>query len=831
MSNPGYAIDSALLDLFRSELEIHTAALSEGLLALEASASAPSGFEGLLRAAHSIKGAARVVGVEPATRLAHALEDRLVMIRDRQDTVRAEEIDVHLRVVDLFNQLAASTASIETLADWHASHGPAVEALISELAALSVVPRPAAPAPAALVPAPAPVAAALVPAAPPSVPAPAAPAAPPVAPPPAAPSAIPPAVAAPPAASPFVPAAAVAAAMAVPGSSALPGLIVPPRAPAAPTSSTPTPPPMTVPKVSERVVRVAATNIERLVGLAGESLVETRQLHPFVDSLRTVLEKQSALTRIIDELATKLHDGAPPQILTPLLVNARTRALECRQLVADRAADIDSSSRRLDDATSRLYREVLASRMRPFADGVSGFQRMVRDLARDLGKKVQFDIVGEHTQVDRDVLEKLKAPLTHILRNALDHGAELPAQREAAGKPETVALRLEARHRAGMLIITSSDDGRGIDVERLRSKVIARGMVSSDVGERLTHAELLEFIFLAGVSTAASITEISGRGVGLDVVQSFVQEIGGTVRVFSELGKGTRFQLQLPLTLSVIRALVVEIAGDPYALPLNRIERIARVPTSQIRLVEGREFFPLDDQNIGLVAAARLLGLDSTALPREEVAVVVVGDRTYRYGLAVDRFLGEHDLVVRPLDPRLGRVPDINAAAILNDGSPLLILDVEDVVRSIDKLLNGEAKRAFAVNAGPSAPRRRKRILVVDDSITVREVERQLLTSRGYDVTVAVDGADGWNSVRGGEFDLVVSDIDMPRMNGIELVRSIKQDAKLRSLPVVIVSYKDREEDRMRGLEAGADGYLTKSSFQDHTLLKTVERLIGEALA
>jgi two-component system, chemotaxis family, sensor histidine kinase and response regulator WspE len=760
MSGPGYAVDAALLELFRSELETHTGTLSEGLLALETASSSPANFESLLRAAHSIKGAARVVGVEPATRLAHALEDRLVAVRERQEVVAPEEVDVHLRVVDLFNQLAASTSSTDALAGWHASHGPAIDALIAELAALASggARRPVAPSPppaATAVPAPAP--------APPPVP-----------------------------------------------------VAVPPAAP----------------KAAERVVRVAATNIERLLGLAGESLVETRQLHPFVDSLRTVLEKQSALTRLIDEVTTKVHDGASPETLAPLLAVARARALECRQLVADHALDIDGSSRRLDDATSRLYREVLASRMRPFADGMSGFQRMIRDLARDLGKKVQFDIVGETTQVDRDVLEKLKAPLTHILRNSIDHGAELPEQRVAAGKSETVALRLEARHRAGMLIITASDDGRGIDVERLRSKVVARGMVSRDVGERLSHAELLEFIFLPGVSTAENVTEISGRGVGLDVVQSFVQEIGGTVRVFSELGKGTRFQLQLPLTLSVIRALVVEIAGDPYALPLNRIERIGRIPTAQIRLVEGREFFPLDDQNIGLVAAHRLLGLESTAPAQAEVPVVVVGDRTYRYGLAVDRFLGEHDLVVRPLDPRLGRVPDINAAAILNDGSPLLILDVEDVVRSIEKLLNAETGRSLALQtATPDAPRRRKRILVVDDSITVREVERQLLTSRGYEVAVAVDGADGWNTVRGGEFDLVVSDIDMPRMNGIDLVRSIKQDAKLRSLPVVIVSYKDREEDRLRGLEAGADGYLTKSSFQDHTLLKTVERLIGEALA
>jgi two-component system, chemotaxis family, sensor histidine kinase and response regulator WspE len=787
MSGPGYAVDGALLDLFRTELETHTGALSEGLLALET--AAPASFESLLRAAHSIKGAARVVGVELATRLAHALEDRLVAVRERQESVSADEVDVHLRAVDLFNQLAASTSSLEALASWHASHGPGVEALIGELTAMASGAAARATKASALPPAPAVGAAAPL----------------------AAPPAPPPA-----------PAATPVPTSAGPASAALPAT----TSPATPVSA-----PAPAPRAAERVIRVAATNIERLVGLAGESLVETRQLHPFVESLRIVMDKQSALTRLIDELAAKLQGAAEPEAVTALVATARARALECRQLVADRASDLDGSSRRLEDANSRLYREVLASRMRPFADGISGFPRMVRDLARDLGKKVQFDIVGEHTQVDRDVLEKLKAPLTHILRNSVDHGAELPAQRVAAGKPETVAMRLEARHRAGMLIITCSDDGRGIDVERLRSKVVHRGMVSRDVAERLSHAELLEFIFLPGVSTADSVTEISGRGVGLDVVQSFVQEIGGTVRVFSELGKGTRFQLQLPLTLSVIRALVVQIAGDPYALPLNRIERIGRVPRSQIRLVEGREFFPLDDQNIGLVAAHRLLGLEPIGPPRDEVSVVVVGDRTYKYGLAVDRFLGEHDLVVRPLDPRLGRVPDINAAAILNDGAPLLILDVEDVVRSIDKLLNAETTRALALGTAPAATRRRKRILVVDDSITVREVERQLLTSRGYEVVVAVDGADGWNTVRGGEFDLVVSDIDMPRMNGIELVRSIKQDGKLRSLPVVIVSYKDREEDRLRGLEAGADGYLTKSSFQDQTLIKTVERLIGEALA
>jgi len=303
------------------------------------------------------------------------------------------------------------------------------------------------------------------------------------------------------------------------------------------------------------------------------------------------------------------------------------------------------------------------------------------------------------------------------------------------------------------------------------------------------------------------------------------------VRVSTELGKGSRFQLQLPVTLSVIRAVVVEIAGEPYAFPLTRIDRILRVPASGVRTVEGRPYLASDAANIGLVSAAQLLDLGEAAPDAQELAVVVIGDRTARYGLVVDRILGEQDLVVRRLDPRLGKIADISAAAITPEGAPLLIVDVDDLVRSVEKRL-GDSARELTFAASPLAfARARKRILVVDDSITVREVERQLLVNHGYDVLTAVDGVDGLNSLKHGVFDLVISDVDMPRMNGIDLVRTIKLDPKLRSTPVVIVSYKDREEDRMRGLEAGASYYLTKSSFQDNTLLQTVEDLIGAPLA
>src|SRR6185312_15169733 len=468
-----------------------------------------------------------------------------------------------------------------------------------------------------------------------------------------------------------------------------------------------------------------------------------------------------------------------------------------------------------EDLAGRLHHEVLASRMRPMSEGVRGFPRMVREVSRELGKKVRFEVKGEGTGVDRDILDKLEAPLNHLIRNALDHAIEPPDERVSLGKEATGLIRLEARHSAGMLQLTVTDDGRGVDAARLRDKVVRRGLVSGEMAARLAEAELLEFLFLPGFSTKEAVTEISGRGVGLDVVQDMVKSVGGVVRVTSKLGRGTRFTLQLPITMSVIRALLVKIAGEPYAFPLNRIDRIIRVPRDEVRRLEGRPHFLMDDHLVGLVDAVRVLGLPEAVEGGDPMSIVVVSDRGARFGMIVDEFLGERDLEVRPLDPRLGKPPDINSASVLDDGWPVLIVDVEDLVRSIDNLLGGKRLKSMAgaVSAASKAKKPVKRILVVDDSITVRELERQLLESRGYAVDVAVDGLDGWNAVRGTRYDLIISDVDMPRMDGIQFVRSIKGDSRLKSTPVVIISYKDREEDRIRGLDAGANGYLTKSSF------------------
>jgi two-component system sensor histidine kinase and response regulator WspE len=583
---------------------------------------------------------------------------------------------------------------------------------------------------------------------------------------------------------------------------------------------------------AQRVLRVTPERLNRLLGFAGESLVESRRLAPFADSLLRLKRLQTELSRTLDGLREVTANGSFSDLAQNHLQEAQGKAAACRQLLGERLSELEAFDRRFATLTNSLYHEALSCRMRPFSDGIQGFPRMVRDLAHALGKAAKLEIVGSNTQVDRDVLQKLEAPLTHLLQNAVDHGLESPDERQRSGKPATGVIRLEAHHSAGHLSIVVSDDGRGIDLESLRTAVVRRGLTSESTAAQLSEAELLEFLYLPGFSLKENVTEVSGRGVGLDVVQSMLKTVRGTVRSSTQVGNGTRFYLQLPLTLSVMRALLVDIAGEPYAFPLVYLVRALKVCRTQIQSLEGCHHFELDGRHIGLVGAGQLLEKDVPNLTGESSAVVIVANAEDCYGLVVDRLLGERELVVHPLDPRLGKLPNISAAALMEDGSPALILDVEDLLRSIAKRAGGGGLRWSADAAprpSPSPIRKRKCVLVVDDSLTVRELERKLLVAGGYEVELAVDGVDGWNAARAGKHSLIITDIDMPRMDGIELVAQLKRDPRLRSIPTLIVSYKDREEDRRRGLEAGADYYLTKGSFQSDTLLAAVRDLIGEA--
>lgn len=793
--------DISMLALFLGEVEAQSILLNQTLLSLKNNPDEYLDLDFLVKSAHLIKGAARIVQFNEVVKLARAIEDTFVALQKHKASLNISQIDNLLAGVDfLVNMLAIPLLEIE---NWLAERDAEIDNLVAAIALISEAAKTQQAAIAAAVSSQNSANETSFPKTPPLEPKPKNNSAqatenngqiPPIG------------------NSTAVTVEERSAKMAL-GKSATTNL----RENAQKA------------KTGDRVVRVNAENLNRIMGLAGESLVEAKWLQPFADSLLKLRTHQGQLYNLLEKLQESLGDSVLDQRSEDYLSSARKKANDCRHILSDRLNELELFARRSANLSDRLYREVIASNMRPFADGVQAFGRMLRDLARQLGKQVKFEVVGKSTQVDRDILEKLEAPLTHILRNALDHGIELPEARLAALKPAEGTIRLEAAHRGGMLSITVSDDGRGIEPEKLRQKIVNKGMVSAEMAAKLTEPELMDFLFLPGFSTASEVTEISGRGVGLDIVQSMVQEVGGMLRATSVPGKGMSFHLQLPLTLSVIRTLLVEISGEPYAFPLTRIDRIVMVDTAEISIAENRQYFSLDNQNIGLVTAYQVLELPPPPQKLDLLPVIVVSDRSSSYGLAVDKFLGERDLVVRPLDPRLGKVADISAAAFMEDGSPVLIVDVEDLVRSTDKLLTESRLQKVSQTAQTAELTTRKRVLVVDDSITVREVERKLLENQGYQVEIAVNGMDGWNALRTGHFDLVISDVDMPRMTGIELVSQIKNHSGLKSIPVIIVSYKDREEDRIRGLEVGADYYLTKSSFHDDTLLNAVVDLIGEA--
>ena len=810
----------SLIDLFREEARTQARVLNDGLLTLDRAPSDAAALEACMRAAHSLKGAARIVGVQVGVELAHAMEDCFVAAQEGRALLDAAWIDELLRGVDIVARIGN---------DEDESARDAVSACVASLQArmVNVVPHGAAMRRDAV---------------------------PPVAPARVDSSASTPSEATKPqtasaeadhdpdAAFNLLASALRAEATPAPTASASTtanGSTLASTIQSAPASASPAVPASAITSISHessatttdpgRMLRVRADNLDRLLSLSGESLVESRWLKPFAQSMLRVKRVQRDGTRALDQLHETLADLELDPRAHAALEELRRLTAESQHLLAERLADLESFDRRSTHLSQQLYDAALQCRMRPFGDGTSGLARMVRDVARSLGKKVRWQLVGESTQVDRDILDLLEAPLGHMLRNAIDHGIEAPEVRLACGKPEEGTLTLDARHTAGALLISVSDDGAGIDLDALRASIVRKKLASAETAARLSETELLEFLLLPGFSLRDQVTEVSGRGVGLDAVHDVVKRVRGTVRITHEPGVGTRVQLQLPLTLSVIRSLLVEVAGEPYAVPLAHVNRTLHVSRADIELLEGHQHIAFDGRRIGVVTAHQILDTAPPTNEGETVSLIVIGDGEETYGVVVDRFLGERMLVVQPLDPRLGKIRNITAGALMENGDPVLIADVDDWLRSVEKLVAGGDLKHTQHGAALTARRVTRRVLVVDDSLTVRELERKLLATRGYDVTIAVDGMDGWNAVRGERFDLVITDIDMPRMDGIELVTLIKRDPQLQSLPVMIVSYKDREEDRRAGLNAGADYYLAKGSFHDEALLDAVRDLIGEA--
>lgn len=753
--NPEQLRDASMLELFALEADAQGEVLNTGLLALERDPASAPHLESCMRAAHSLKGAARIVGLGGGVRVAHVMEDCLVAAQRGTLRLTPTHIDALLQGTDLLQRIGHPPGGA---LDWPEHAGRAeIDACVARLEALAGGETPAPPPVRAAAPAPEPLSDVADPAAPPE-----------------------------------------------PGADP-----------------------------QERMLRVNADRLDRLLAMAGEAMVESHWLRPFGGALQQARRQQMRALQALDGLQAVLSgaDGSVPR-LRAALAEARQLLEDSHGQLSQRVEELDQYDHRASRLARQLYDTALSCRMRPLSDGIMGYSRMVRDLGRALGKPVHLVLSGEQTQLDRDILEQLDAPLAHLLRNAVDHGIEPAEARRAAGKPAEGRISLHARHNAGRLVIEIFDDGAGVDFDLLRGTIVRRGLAQPDTAARMSQAELLEFLLLPGFSLRETVSEVSGRGVGLDAVQDMVRAVRGSLRLSQQPGSGLHFQMELPLTLSVVRTLLVEVSGEAYAFPLGHVQRAVAVRRDEIEQVEQHQHFRHHGRPVGLVSAAQLLQRPETpAREADTVPVVIIGEHERTYGIAVDRLLGERMLVVQPLAQALGKIKDIAAGSLTDDGTPVLIFDVEDMLRSVEKLVSdGRIERVRQAAAG-TADGRRRRVLVVDDSLTVRELERKLLAGRGYDVAVAVDGMDGWNVLRAEPFDLVITDVDMPRMDGIELVTRIRGEPRLAQLPVMIVSYKDREQDRERGLEAGADYYLAKGSFHDTALLDAVRDLIGEARA
>ena len=739
--------DFSLFDLFRMEAEEQVRTLQAQLIELEAGGATAPVLECLMRSSHSLKGAARIVGLDAVVRLTHVMEDRFVAAQ-AGDALDSADIDRMLAATDWLAKLQA--VSEAEVAGWLSTNLVAMEACAAGL--MRAEHPEASDEPGGNVAAPAlPAAKELIQQ--PSAPAP----------------------------------------------EQLQGKSARQPVAAGDVSSQAT---QDTRSGRERTVRMSAERFDQLLTLSAESLVTARQLTAWGESLNRNQRTLHNALHLLDEADPASRGSAQREVDRQVTV------------LAAHIAELDQLSRANELTVERLYRSVLGGRLRPISEAIPGIARLVRDTARDLAKLVRLEVQGESTRVDRDILDRLDAPISHLVTNAIDHGIESPAERVARGKPAEALLRIQARHENGRLVIRVQDDGSGIDPERIRERVILRNLAPAEAAAGLSERELMEFLFLPGFSTRDTASVLSGRGVGLNVVQSMVQEAGGSVVVQSTRGAGSEFRLTLPVTRSVIRVIRVLAEGEMYCLPMVRIDHIALMD------FEGDEAPPVaqwNDRPHRVVALASILGLSDRPLAKGPAPLLFCGE----FAFAVDRLVDQAEISVRQLDSRLGKVPGISAASLDENGLPMLILDIDDLIQTAS---SGIVPPAAAAASDSLAPH----ILVVDDSHTVREMERRLLVRSGYRVSAAQNGQEAWNLLRLNEYDLLISDVDMPQMNGIELVTRVRENPRLARMPIIILSYKDREEDRRRGLDAGADFYLTKSSFDNGSFLQAIVDLIGE---
>ena len=467
-------------------------------------------------------------------------------------------------------------------------------------------------------------------------------------------------------------------------------------------------------------------------------------------------------------------------------------------------------------------------RMLPIATLFDIFPRLVHDLAQEGRKEITLSVEGADIQVDRQVLELIKDPLLHLVRNAVDHGIETPDQRLASGKPRQGNIRLCAEQRGGNLVLLVCDDGAGINPELVKQTALKLGMITPAEAARLNEHETLNLIFRPGLSTAKTVTDLSGRGMGMDIVHENLEQLHGLIQVAGQLGQGTVFTITLPLTLSTSQVLLARAGGETLALPMMNVERILRVSVDKIGSLDGKPAIYTHGRPLPLISLAHLLGLpqaEKPLLPNASIPVIVLNVVEKHIALRVDGFLSTRKVVIKQLGRQLRRVKNVAGATILGDGQLVIVLNANDLIQSIQDTPSAAVSPPITIQKI-----HKRHVLVVDDSITTRMLEKNILENAGYAVSTMTDGQEAWEFIRSHEketIDLVIADISMPNMDGFMLTHSIKEDPRFAQIPVILVTSLESPQDKLRGLEAGAEAYMTKKYFDQRDLLEMMDRLVG----
>lgn len=536
------------------------------------------------------------------------------------------------------------------------------------------------------------------------------------------------------------------------------------------------------------------------------------------------------MTQAGELVVTKTRAGRRLQQVDELLELWEQRVLSERagELLQQLRDDIAEDNARLESVSARIEEGVRAVRLVPFAAIFNLFPRMARDLAREQGKNVRLVMDGGEAGADKHIVEEMKAPLMHMIRNSIDHGIETPAEREQAGKPQTATVRVRTYQQGANVFVDVSDDGRGLDAGAIRRVALERRLVREEELSRMSVEEIQNLIFAPGFSTRSVATGISGRGVGMDVVRASVERLKGAIQVHSAPGSGCAFKIQLPATLAATRVLIVSVGQGGYALPLDSVRTTLLILPEEIFTLEGHDTILVAGDPIPVAPLGRLLelrtqeGISGEApSPARKLAAVILSAGGESAGVLVDGLLDEQEVILKPQSLFLKRVRNVSGSTILPTGAVCAILNPADLIKSVRK----RAGRAAAPHK-PEPVETKRAVLLVEDSITTRTWEKRILEAAGYEVVTAADGLDALFKLSSRSFDAIVSDVEMPNMNGLSMTERIRQESRYRDMPIILVTSMASEEDRRKGIEAGADAYITKSVFEQKVLLETLKRLV-----